>query len=93
MIVAKIRTDYWAKPMPVRQFDWSAVFDSYDDGDPVGYGATEQEAINDLLENHPPICVDCGGRGGIIEGVVCATCEGTGERMNDDPLDPIEIVH
>jgi hypothetical protein len=39
--------------------DWSAVYDNYDvdcDGDgyfsscPVGRGATEQEAIDDLLE-------------------------------------------
>ena len=53
----KIRTDYWPKPIPPRQFDWSAVVDddSYD-GAPdsgnrhqVGYGATEQAAVDDLL--------------------------------------------
>jgi hypothetical protein len=46
-------------PIPDRRFDWSAHFDDYDadcgqDGyyslDPVGYGATEKEAVEDLLE-------------------------------------------
>lgn len=55
----KILTDFWMKPIPLRCYDWSASTDNYDadadqDGffstDPVGYGATEQEAIADLLE-------------------------------------------
>ncbi len=37
-------------PIPIRNFDWSAVLDSYDEGDAVGYGATEAEAIADLRE-------------------------------------------
>lgn len=51
-----IRTDYWAKPGPTRAYDWSAVFDNLYDGAPdagpqwVGYGATEREAIINLLE-------------------------------------------
>ena len=44
-----IHTEYWAKPVPLRQFDWSAVRDGYDGGDPIGYGATEAEAIADLI--------------------------------------------
>ncbi len=49
-----IRTDYWAKPIPLRQFDWTAVDDDTYDGAPdshcpIGYGATEQDAIDDLL--------------------------------------------
>ena len=44
-----IRTEYWPKPIPPRQFDWSAVTDSYEPGCPIGYGLTEQEAIADLL--------------------------------------------
>jgi len=53
----KIETSFWRKPIPTNQFDWSAHLDSYDadcvDGefvsnDPVGYGATEAEAIHDL---------------------------------------------
>ena len=48
----KIRTDYWAKPIPLRCFDWSALDEDTYDGsptDPIGYGETEQEAIDDLL--------------------------------------------
>lgn len=56
----KIVTNYWAKPIPIRSFDWSATFDGYDPGepdeeggyhggDPIGYGATEEEAKTDLL--------------------------------------------
>ncbi len=46
----RIVTNYWAKPIPMRQFDWEATFDGYDMGDPVGYGTTEEEAINDLIQ-------------------------------------------
>lgn len=51
----KIVTEFWAKPIPLRQFDWSAIDDDTYDGAedsncPVGYGATEQEAITDLVE-------------------------------------------
>lgn len=51
----KIRTDYWPKPIPLRQFDWTAVDDDTYDGAPechcpVGYGGTEEEAIKDLME-------------------------------------------
>jgi hypothetical protein len=45
----KIRTSYWAKPIPIRAFDWSAVDDGAGDAHcPVGYGATERDAIDDL---------------------------------------------
>jgi hypothetical protein len=55
----KIHTSFDYPPIPVRDMDWSAVDDNYDadcDSDgyfsscPVGRGATEQEAIADLLE-------------------------------------------
>lgn len=45
----RIVTRFVYPPIPLRQFDWTAVRDSYDEGDPVGQGATEQEAIDDLL--------------------------------------------
>ncbi len=54
----KINTRYWAKPIPMRGFDWIATFDDYD-GAPdsgnshmVGCGATEEEAILDLKRLH-----------------------------------------
>lgn len=56
----RIVTTHVCPPIPVRDMDWSAIdADTYDadcdqDGffslGPVGRGATEQEAIDDLLE-------------------------------------------
>lgn len=46
----KIVTDYWMKPIPMRQFDWSATTDNYEEGHPIGFGSTEQEAIANLKE-------------------------------------------
>lgn len=47
----KIRTNYVYPPIPMRTFDWSAVDDdTYEPGCPIGWGATEQEAIDDLKE-------------------------------------------
>ena len=46
----KIVTDYWPKPIPHRQFDWTATEDGYEPGCPIGYGKTEAEAIKDLRE-------------------------------------------
>jgi hypothetical protein len=64
-----IKTEYWAKPIPSRNCDWSAIDDDTYDGAedsfcPIGYGATEQEAIDQLKEmlDLCPICdkpVDC----------------------------------
>ena len=31
-------------------YAWSAVEVGYDKGDPIGYGSTEQEAIDELLD-------------------------------------------
>ena len=56
----KVRTTHEYPPIPVRNMDWSAVDDDTYDVDcdqdgyfstsPVGRGATEDEAIKDLLE-------------------------------------------
>ena len=52
MSAPKIITSNWAKPIPDRQFDWSAHYDGdepNDDGQMmVGYGKTKEEAIIDL---------------------------------------------
>jgi hypothetical protein len=55
----RIRTSHEFPPIPVRDFDWSAVDDDTYDVDcdqdgffttcPIGHGATEQDAIDDLL--------------------------------------------
>jgi len=43
-------TTHIKPPVPSRYFDWTAVGDNYEAGDPIGYGETEQEAINNLEE-------------------------------------------
>lgn len=48
----KIITQNTCPPIPVRNLDWVAYdADTYDGpGSPLGEGATEQEAIADLME-------------------------------------------
>lgn len=45
----KIVTKLDPPPIPIRDCDWSATFEDYDLGDPVGHGGTEAEAIADLM--------------------------------------------
>lgn len=46
----RVRTSFEFPPIPVRKFDWFAVDDdTYDGEGPIGMGATEAEAIEDLL--------------------------------------------
>jgi hypothetical protein len=37
-------------PIPIRYYDWSAFRDDYDEGDLIGHGRTEQDAIDNLIE-------------------------------------------
>jgi hypothetical protein len=37
-------------PIPIYKFDWCAYRDGEEERGQYGYGATEQEAINDLIE-------------------------------------------
>jgi hypothetical protein len=48
----KVKTNNVFPPIPLRQFDWSAVDDATYDGEgcAIGYGSTEAEAVSDLLE-------------------------------------------
>ena len=51
--MSKIVTHYERKCIPGGGFDWEARREDYDGGDPPdpqGFGRTEQEAIDDLLE-------------------------------------------
>ncbi len=52
----KIITEHIYPPIPNRNYDWSAVTDSYDEGEPIGYGKTEQEAIEDLKQQLEEQC-------------------------------------
>jgi hypothetical protein len=46
----KIITHFDHPPIPYRGCDWSAVFDGYEPGEPIGRGATQKEAIQHLIE-------------------------------------------
>lgn len=48
----RITTSHISPPIPTKTHDWSAIDDETYGGepsDPIGYGATEIEAIRDLL--------------------------------------------
>ena len=47
---AGIDTHCDAKPIPDRRFDWVAIPQNYEPGDPLGYGQNEVDAIYDLKE-------------------------------------------
>jgi len=48
--IKKIITNYVCPPIPVRRYDWEAYREGYDEGDPIGQGETEEDAINELLD-------------------------------------------
>lgn len=50
-----IFTAFDAKPIPDRDHDWCAWYDSYEPGAPLGWGASEQAAVNDLLDQTVPV--------------------------------------
>ena len=45
----RIVAEFINPPIPIRNYDWEACRDNYDEGDIIGYGKTKEEAINDLL--------------------------------------------
>lgn len=45
----RIVTEFVHPPIPIRRFDWRATRESYEPGDPMGEGPTEDAAIADLL--------------------------------------------
>src|SRR6186997_1308151 len=62
--VLSVKTNHVRPPVHVRSHDWTAVDDrTYEGGDLIGWGATEQEAVADLLEqicNDEGVCLpDC----------------------------------
>ena len=56
VIQRTIKTDFWAKPIPIRSFDWEAWIDeTADEGMLIGYGATKAAAIQNLLEQEQEV--------------------------------------
>lgn len=68
----EINVTYDPKPIPDRQFDYVATFNDYEPGQLVGYGATEQEAIDDL-EAQVEEDYDCPIHG-VVTGPDCPRC-------------------
>jgi hypothetical protein len=49
----KIITSFEYPPIPIRSHDWCAYYDDLGaDCSPYGWGRTEEEAIQDLLDNY-----------------------------------------
>jgi hypothetical protein len=46
----EILTHEVSPPIPTDQFDFCAVRRSYEPGDPIGYGPTKENAIQDLID-------------------------------------------
>ena len=46
----KIMTQYIYAPIPIRNYDWSAYRADWDLDDPIGHGATEEQAIQNLKD-------------------------------------------
>jgi len=44
-----IKTEFIYPPIPDRRFDWQAHRQDYYEGDLIGHGPTEEQAIQDLL--------------------------------------------
>lgn len=49
MSMLKIITEYVHPPIPIRHYDWSAVYEGYEPGDPIGWGPDEASAMADLI--------------------------------------------
>lgn len=49
----KIITSNIRPPIPVRNFDWCAYYDGDEERGEYGYGETEQDAVEDLLNLYP----------------------------------------
>ena len=60
----KIVTEHVRPPIPTRFFDWAAYYDNeLDEQCATGRGATPEEAVRDLITNHPRSgnpCPSCG---------------------------------
>jgi hypothetical protein len=45
-----IITEFIYPPIPLRNYDWQANREDYDEDSLIGYGITEEDAINDLIK-------------------------------------------
>ncbi len=68
--MTRIVTHFDYPPIPIRDFDWSAIDDDTYDGEgcPIGRGPTEDAAIEDLLDKI------CSARSAPCDAPDCAYC-------------------
>jgi hypothetical protein len=52
LVERKVCTAHIYPPIPCRDYDWTAWFDDVGQEGPAGYGRTESEAKQDLLDNY-----------------------------------------
>lgn len=64
----KIITTHEYPPVSNRKYDWVANRQEWDEGDPIGTGATELDAINDLVNQEKEIEFEKGYNKGWQEG-------------------------
>ena len=76
-----IKTSQTANPTPNRSWDWQATSKDYDGGDPIGFGGTPDQAVEDLLDSlELEQCGTCGDYHELDE--VPFTCQtGYGEEQ------------
>lgn len=51
MTAPRIVTTHVHPPIPQRSFDWMAHYEGFEECGDRGYGRTEQEAVDDLVNN------------------------------------------
>jgi hypothetical protein len=85
-----INTSHVYPPISYRTFDWCAWFDDVgEEASPRGWGATEQEAIDDLLEMEDddedldPGSLDAALRGCICRAPIPETAKNAAERTGE----------
>lgn len=78
----KIITSHVYPPIPIRTCDWCAIYGGDEEGGPRGWGATEAEAIADLIAEFPDDadveeCPHCGAVTPADETRTCfGACQG-----------------
>ena len=86
----KVITAHVLPPIPIRSQDWWAAWDDYagENTDPTGSGATEKEAVQDLVYNMYGEETEA-HRDALAKKYPCADCDGTGLSAGwmDDPCD------
>jgi hypothetical protein len=73
-----VKTCHVYPPIPIRSFDWAAWFDEFGEDGPRGSGATEQEAVAELMATQGMTadgkCIECGKLPADVRGCSVGGC-------------------